>query len=192
MAQSPQIWHLRRLYHLLPSEQLAIPLRTRLVGRYEQKGFVLALHVLVCRGAVEQSIQHMVQVVTQHMGPVIAVVGLGNVDHGALELGDDADDDGAHESDVAAPVGVRRDHAAGVLPCACVDLALDVQRQRHMVEVMGDVWWIVPAISLTGRWGLLLRAHCKNEVCDGLNREEGKQYLILFRLLMVFLVVAIV
>jgi hypothetical protein len=48
-----------------------------------------------------------------------------NLDKVTLILRDDANNDGTHESDVAVPVSVLRDHTSLVFSCTCVHLFLD-------------------------------------------------------------------
>ena len=131
----------------VPTEQLAVVSAVAgLVGCDEEESLVFAGHVCVARGAVEDAVEDAVQVVAEDFGAG------SDVDHGATELGDDADDDDAHERDVAAPIRVLGDHGARVFPGAGQNLALDLGGQIEVVEVMGDVIGVVP---------LVLDGHCR-------------------------------
>ncbi|KAK7953151.1 hypothetical protein PG988_013845 [Apiospora saccharicola] len=124
-------------------EQLAVaPLLARLLRRHEKEGFHLAGHQRVAVAALEQIGHDPVERVAED------VVGGLDVDQVAPVLGDDAHDDDTHERDVAFPVGESGDAASQVLPRTSIGfLFLGFRQSIDAVQVVGDIWGIVPHVT---------------------------------------------
>jgi hypothetical protein len=61
----------------------------------------------------------------------------------AFALRDYTNDNNTHKGHIAIPIRILRDHAARVLPCACVYFFLDALWKVVILEIVGDLSRIV-------------------------------------------------
>ncbi|KAJ5179055.1 hypothetical protein N7492_002265 [Penicillium capsulatum] len=125
----------------IAAKQLTVMSATAgLVRGDQEEGLVLAGHILMRGRSLEDAREDGIEVVAEDFRAG------GDVHHGTTELGNDADDDRAHEGDIPLPVGVLRDHGPGIFPGTSQDLALDLGGQIDPVQVMSNVIGVIPLV----------------------------------------------